>query len=192
MITSVAVSLSIGDWPERPVMHDRVSWYPVPHRLPGSGYPGEVVTRVLLVDDSPAVRAGLSLLLGGVDGIQVVGSCVDGSEVVAAAAALQPDIVLMDVSMPGTDGIAATAALVAAEPAARVLMLTTSVTGDVVHRALAAGAIGYLIKGADPAELVAAVRDVASGGTAWSAPALEALRHGPGRHGVGSVGHPSD
>lgn len=160
------------------------------------------MTRVLLVDDSPAMRAGLTLLLDSVDGMQVVGSCVDGSEVVAAAAALRPDIVLMDVSMPGTDGIAATAALVAAEPTARVLMLTTSVTGDVVHRAWQAGALGYLIKGADPAELVAAVRDVAGGGTAWSARAVEALRHGPGRpgpgrpgpecHGATPVWHPSD
>ncbi len=150
------------------------------------------MTRVLLVDDSPAVRAGLSLLLDSTDGIHVVGSCGDGSEVVAAAAALRPDIVLMDISMPGTDGIAATAALVAAEPSARVLMLTTSVTGDVVHRAREAGALGYLIKGADPAELVAAVRDVAGGGTAWSARALEALRHDPGCHGEAQAGHPSD
>lgn len=145
------------------------------------------MTRVLLVDDSAAVRAGLSLLLDSVDGIHVVGSCVDGSEVVAAAAELRPDVVLMDVSMPGTDGITATAALVAAAPTSRVLVLTSSVAGDVVYRAREAGALGYLLKGADPAELVEAVRAVASGSTAWSARAVEALRHAPDRAGDPSV-----
>lgn len=153
---------------------------PTPQRQQGQGVRGEVVTRVLLVDDSAAVRAGLSLLLDSTEGIRVVGSCADGSEVVAAAVELRPDVVLMDVSMPGTDGITATAALVAAEPSSRVLMLTSSVAGDVVHRARQAGALGYLLKGADPAELVAAVRAVATGATAWSARAAEALRHAPG------------
>jgi DNA-binding NarL/FixJ family response regulator len=136
------------------------------------------VTRVLLVDDSAAVRAGLSLLLAATDGIEIVGMCTDGSEVVEAVGALAPDVVVMDISMPGTDGIAATAALIAACPASRVLMLTTSVAGDVVHRAERAGALGYVLKGTGPEELVAAIRAVAEGGTAWSPRAVGALWHG--------------
>lgn len=135
------------------------------------------MTRVLLVDDSPAVRAGLSLLLASTDGLLVVGMCTDGSEVVAAAAALAPDVIVMDIAMPGTDGIAATTALMAARPASRVLMLTTSVSGDAVLQAQRAGAQGYVLKGAHPEELVDAVRTIAAGGTAWSHWAAETLRH---------------
>lgn len=136
-----------------------------------------LVIRVLLVDDSAALRAGLTALITGTTDLTVVGACADGAEVVATAERCAPDVVLMDLTMPGMDGIAATAALRAARPAARVLILTTSDSGDAVHRARDAGAVGHLHKSADPGTLLDAVRDVATGGTAWSEWAREALRH---------------
>jgi DNA-binding NarL/FixJ family response regulator len=135
------------------------------------------VIRVLLVDDSAAVRAGLAALLASTPDLVVVGSCADGSEAVAGAQRSAPDVVLMDLTMPGMDGISATAALRESCPDARVLILTTSTAGDAVHRARDAGAVGHLHKSADVATLLDAVRTVASGGTAWSDWAREALRH---------------
>jgi DNA-binding NarL/FixJ family response regulator len=135
------------------------------------------VTRVLIVDDSAAVRAGLTVLLSSTPDLVVVGTCPTGSSAVDAARRCDPHVVVMDLAMPGTDGIAATAALCAWNPAARVLVLTTSVAGDAVHRARTAGAVGFVHKSAGPDVLLEAIRTVAGGGTAWSEWAREALRH---------------
>ncbi len=133
--------------------------------------------RLLLVDDSPAMRSGLGMLLAATPGMLVVGTCADGAGVLAAADELAPDVVVMDVMMPVMDGITATAELRARHPSVRVLMLTTAVGGDVVHRARDAGAHGYLAKSAPAAVLIDAVRAVAAGRTAWCPRAVEALRH---------------
>jgi DNA-binding NarL/FixJ family response regulator len=135
------------------------------------------VVRVLLVDDSAAIRAGLTALIDSTSDLEVVGACADGSEAVDAAARHRPDVVLMDFAMPGMNGIEATEALLAALPGHRVLLLTTAVAAELVHRAHGAGAVGFVRKTDDPADLLDAIRVVSGGGTAWSAWAREALRH---------------
>ena len=119
--------------------------------------------RVLIADDQELVRAGFRMILEVQDDIEVVGEASDGGEAVQAAADLDPDIVLMDVRMPGTDGIDAARRLVASGGRARVLMLTTFDADDYVYDAMKAGASGFLLKNAPPAQLVAAVRATARG-----------------------------
>ncbi|HEX5995339.1 MAG TPA: response regulator transcription factor [Jiangellales bacterium] len=123
------------------------------------------VIRVLIVDDDPLVRAGISMIMSGVAGISVVGEAADGTEVTRAVAAYQPDIVLMDIRMPRMDGIAATAAVRGAgDPhAPEVIVLTTFDTDEHVLRALRAGASGFLVKDTPPVEIVGAIRRVAAG-----------------------------
>ncbi|WP_328850502.1 response regulator transcription factor [Micromonospora globbae] len=123
---------------------------------------GEPV-RVLIVDDDPLVRAGLSMILGGVPDVRVVGEAADGGEVPAAVEAGRPDVVLMDIRMPRTDGLAATEALRALPDPPEVLVLTTFHADEQVLRALRAGAAGFLLKDTPPAEIVRAVRRVAAG-----------------------------
>ncbi|MGY1653965.1 response regulator [Geodermatophilus sp. SYSU D01119] len=118
--------------------------------------------RVLLADDHPAVRSGLRALLETDPGIEVVGEAADGAAAVGNARALRPDVVLMDLRMPGTDGIAATRAVVS-ERLAEVLVLTTFDLDEYVVGALQAGAAGFLLKSAGAATLVDAVRRVAGG-----------------------------
>lgn len=120
--------------------------------------------RVLLVDDQPMVRAGLGLILRNQPDIQVVGECGDGSEVVHAASQCMPDMVCMDVRMPGTDGVEATRQLRAVN-GPPVCILTTFGDQDVLWSAVDAGAAGFELKSATPENLVEAVRTVASGGT---------------------------
>lgn len=120
--------------------------------------------RVLLVDDQPMVRAGLGLVLRSQPDIEVVGECADGAEVVAAAARCTPDLVCMDVRMPGTDGIEATRRLRAAG-GPPVCILTTFGDEDVLWTAVDAGAAGFELKSATPENLIEAVRTVAAGGT---------------------------
>ncbi|MFG1719903.1 response regulator [Micromonospora chalcea] len=119
--------------------------------------------RVLIVDDDPLVRGALSMILGGVPDLAVVGEATDGAEVPEAVAAHAPDVVLMDIRMPRVDGLAATEALRATADPPEVLVLTTFDADEQVLRALRAGASGFLLKDTPPAEIVAAVRRVAAG-----------------------------
>ena len=119
--------------------------------------------RVLVVDDDALVRAGLSMLLAGAEGIAVVGEAADGSDVAQAVAEHEPGVVLMDIRMPGMDGLAATEHVRAQGDAPEVIVLTTFEVDDYVLRALRAGASGFLLKDTSPADIVRAVRAVAAG-----------------------------
>jgi DNA-binding NarL/FixJ family response regulator len=121
------------------------------------------VIRVLLVDDQSLVRMGFRMILEAEADITVVGEAGDGAAAVSMTAALRPDVVLMDVRMPGVDGIDATAAITAAGGPARVLILTTYDLDRYVYAGLRAGASGFLLKDAPPADLLAAIRTVADG-----------------------------
>jgi DNA-binding NarL/FixJ family response regulator len=126
----------------------------------------ESPVRVLVADDQQLVRAGLALVIGSQPDLSVVGQAGDGAEAVRLAAELAPDIILMDVRMPVLDGIAATAAIVAAtaEPGRpRIIMLTTFDLDEYLLAAIKAGASGFLLKDAPPEDLLAAIRTVSSG-----------------------------
>ncbi|MBQ0994591.1 response regulator transcription factor [Micromonospora sp. H61] len=117
--------------------------------------------RVVVVDDEQLVRAGLRLILEAAEDITVVGEAADGAGALEQAQRLRPDVVLLDVRMPGVDGLTAAPDVVAAGP--KVIMLTTFDLDEYVHRALRAGAVGFLLKDTPPRELAAAVRTVAAG-----------------------------
>jgi len=119
--------------------------------------------RVLIVDDDALVRAGLSMILSGAAGIEVVGEAADGADVPAAVAAHRPHVVLMDIRMPRVDGLAATEALRRRPGAPEVIVLTTFDADEYVLRALRAGASGFLLKDTPPAEILQAVHKVAGG-----------------------------
>ncbi len=120
--------------------------------------------RVLIADDQALVRAGFRMILEAEDGIEIVGEAGDGFEAVAAAAEYAPDVVLMDIRMPGLDGLEATRRLVDdGGSGPRVLMLTTFDLDEYVYEALRAGASGFLVKDTPPEQLVAAIRVIASG-----------------------------
>ncbi len=121
------------------------------------------VVRVLLVDDQALLRMGFRLVLEAEDDLDVVGEAADGATAVAMATAVRPDVVLMDVRMPGMNGIDATEQIVAALPCTRVVILTTFDLDEYAFAALRVGASGFLLKDARPAELIAAIRAVASG-----------------------------
>jgi DNA-binding NarL/FixJ family response regulator len=120
------------------------------------------MTTVLVADDHSAIRAGLVMILGGGEGIEVVGEAADGATAVRMARALKPDVVLMDIRMPGMDGIAATRELVG-DGVCQVLVLTTFDMDEYVHASLRAGAAGFLLKSVEAAALVEAVHLVAAG-----------------------------
>ncbi|NLT53054.1 MAG: response regulator transcription factor [Actinomycetales bacterium] len=120
-------------------------------------------TRVLLVDDDPLVRAGLTMILSSADDLEVVGEAPDGAGALTAVAAHHPDVVLMDVRMPIVDGLTATAALTALPAPPKVVVLTTFGLDDYIVRALEAGASGFLLKDTPPRDLVRAVQVVAAG-----------------------------
>jgi NarL family two-component system response regulator LiaR len=123
----------------------------------------QATIRVLVVDDQVIVREGVALLLGQVEGIEVAGEAGDGQQAVALAAALQPDIVLMDLVMPRMDGIEATRRITAARKDAKVLVLTSYAGDDKVIPAIEAGARGFLLKDSSPADLIRAIRHVHEG-----------------------------
>jgi DNA-binding NarL/FixJ family response regulator len=120
--------------------------------------------RVLVVDDQPLIRAGLVGLLTAAPGLTVAGEAGDGDQAVALAAATTPDVVVMDIRMPGTDGITATRRILEGTPSPpRILMLTTFDLDQYVYEALRAGACGFVLKELDPDRLLAAIRTVADG-----------------------------
>jgi DNA-binding NarL/FixJ family response regulator len=121
------------------------------------------VIRIVLVDDEALIRAGVRAILDSDPGIEVVGEAGDGGEAVEVVRARRPDVVLMDIRMPGSDGIAATGEIVKVAPGTGVLMLTTFSDDHYIARALEAGAGGFLLKTGDPRELMAAVRAVKAG-----------------------------
>ena len=165
--------------------------------------------RVLLVDDDPLVRAGLRLMLRSAPDIDVIGEAADGAAAITATAELVPDVVLMDIRMPGTDGVTATAAITTATarstqaqaaqaqaaPGPRVVALTTFDADELVRQAITAGAVGYLVKDTPPAEIISAVRAVAAGqgvlSPAVTGPLLAQMRGavpspaGPSKPGLG-------
>ncbi|MEU6479998.1 response regulator transcription factor [Streptomyces sp. NPDC047017] len=139
------------------------------------------VIRVLLVDDDPLVRAGLSFMLGGAADIEIVGEAADGGEVGELTDRTRPDVVLMDVRMPGVDGLTATERLLARPDAPQVMVLTTFHADEQVLRALRAGAAGFLLKDTPPDRIVEAVRRVAAGDPVLSPTVTRQLmRHAAG------------
>ncbi len=118
---------------------------------------------VVIADDHPVVRGGLRALIGSLPGFAVVGEATTGAEAVAAARTLRPDVVIMDVRMPELDGTEATRRIAAEAPAVAVLMLTMVEDDDTVFAAMQAGARGYLLKGADQADIDRALRAVVAG-----------------------------
>jgi DNA-binding NarL/FixJ family response regulator len=131
-------------------------------------------TTVVLVDDHTMLRQGLRRALEA-EGVKVIGEASDGDEGVKVALAAKPDVVLMDVSMPGTDGIDATKRLVGADNRMRVIMLTMHADRDVIDRAIKAGAVGYLTKDASIGEVIEAIRLAANGDRPMSPRLAEAM-----------------
>jgi DNA-binding NarL/FixJ family response regulator len=129
--------------------------------------------RVLLADDQALIRAGFRVLLEAADDIKVIGEAVNGDEAVELATSERPDVILMDIRMPGTDGLAATARIAASDAlnGVKVVILTTFETDEYVYQALRMGASGFLVKDAEPEELIRAVR-VAHRGEALLSPSV--------------------
>jgi DNA-binding NarL/FixJ family response regulator len=125
--------------------------------------------RVLVADDHPVFREGFAALLGSIDEIDVVGTAANGAEALAAVAANTPDVVVMDIQMPVMDGIEATRRLSAEHPEVGVVVLTMSEEDATVFDAVRAGARGYLLKGAEPPEIIRAISTVAAGGVVFGA-----------------------
>jgi two-component system, NarL family, response regulator LiaR len=131
--------------------------------------------RVLIVDDHPLAQTGARYFLSAFHDMEMVGIASNGEEAIALCGQLRPDVILMDVMMPGLDGISATKTLLARYPSVRVIMLTSSGDGDVVQRAVQAGAAGYLLKSVSPFELAQAVRGAAAGRAVMAPEATAAL-----------------
>ena len=166
--------------------------------------PEEPVT-VVVADDQSAVREGLVLLLGTLPGIIVAGEAADGDAAVQLVATVQPQVVLMDLNMPGCDGVAATALITAEHPGTRVVVLTTYADDESIIRALQAGALGYLTKEATRAEIGRAVHAAAAGqaildpgvqqrllSAAARAPGAPGVPAAPGTPGAGAPGSAED
>jgi DNA-binding NarL/FixJ family response regulator len=132
--------------------------------------------RVLLADDHPLVRQGLRAVFALAEDIEVVGEVSDGAQAVRAVLELQPDVVVMDLQMPGLHGIEATARILERRPATAVLVLTMFEDDDTVFAAVRAGALGYVVKGADGLDIIAAVRAAACGQPVFGAALAGRLR----------------
>jgi DNA-binding NarL/FixJ family response regulator len=133
------------------------------------------VIRVLLVDDQQLVRAGLRMLCESDPALQVVGEAADGATAVRLAEEQKPDVILMDLRMPGVDGIVATARIVAQRPSTRIVVLTTFDDDEHLYPALAAGASGFLVKDATPDELLDGIHRAAAGDSPFSRAVLNRL-----------------
>jgi DNA-binding NarL/FixJ family response regulator len=133
------------------------------------------VIRVLVAEDHGLVRAGLEQLIDNMDDVELVGTAADGAGAAALAAERAPDVVLMDLSMPGMDGIAATREIAASAPGVRVVILTSFVDRPRILQALDAGAVGYLLKDAEPDELHRGIRAAAQGDSPLAPQAASAL-----------------
>ena len=131
--------------------------------------------RIMIVDDQALFRDGIRMLLESQPDLSVVGEAGNGREAIAVASETQPDIVLMDVRMPVMDGIAATAAIIAERPQARVIVLTTFDLDEAVARAIRAGASGFVLKEAEPEFVLASIRTVYNGNQVLAASATRAL-----------------
>jgi DNA-binding NarL/FixJ family response regulator len=129
----------------------------------------DAAVSVLLVDDHPLVRQGLHAVLSAADGITVAGEAGDGTTAVELAGERQPDVVIMDLQLPGLHGIDATREIVTRRPGTAVLVLTMFEDDDMVFAAMSAGAAGYLLKGAAGADIIAAVRAAAAGQAVFGA-----------------------
>ncbi len=147
--------------------------------------------RVLLVDDQALHRMGMRMFLAGQDGVQVVGEASDGRDGVQQVLRLHPDVVVMDVRMPGMDGIEATRQIVAEAPDVRVLLLTTFDLDEYVIEGLEAGASGFLTKDSEPGDILSALRAVAAGDAVIAPSAtrrlLARLTNGAARHTASSA-----
>lgn len=134
------------------------------------------MTRVLIADDHPLVRQGLRAVLAATDDLEVVGEAIDGLEAVTLALDESPDVVLLDLQMPGLHGIEAMRQILARRPSTAVLVLTMFEEDDTVFAAVGAGAAGYLLKGADGVDIVSAVRSVAAGHAVFGPALAQRLR----------------
>ncbi|GIH07986.1 DNA-binding response regulator [Rhizocola hellebori] len=121
------------------------------------------MVRVLIVDDSDIVRRGLTTIIDTAEGFQVVGTATDGRDALTVAGRLKPDLVLMDIRMPGLDGLAATRELMSGESPPRIVILTTFNDDEYITEAVAAGAVGFMLKDAPPEQLLRALRAAADG-----------------------------
>jgi DNA-binding NarL/FixJ family response regulator len=132
-----------------------------PQPAPDSALPDPI--RILLVDDQALLRVGFRMVLEAEDDFSVVAEAGDGAQAIALAASMRPQVILMDVRMPGLDGIEATRQIMAAQPETRIIILTTFDLDEYAFGGLRAGASGFLLKNAEPGELIAAIRTVVSG-----------------------------
>ena len=134
-----------------------------------------MTVRVLVADDQPLVRSGFQMILDQRSDLELVGEAADGAQAIELAIELDPDVILMDVRMPGVDGVEATRRLVARGVRARILALTTFDIDEYVYAAIRAGASGFLLKDVQPAELVDAIRVIAAGNSLFGPTATARL-----------------
>jgi DNA-binding NarL/FixJ family response regulator len=142
------------------------------------------MTHVLIVDDHPVFRDGMTGLLATLPGIEIAGSVGTAEEALEAVQRLAPEVVLMDISLPGASGVEATRRVLAIAPETAVLIVTMVDDDDSVFAALTAGARGYVLKGAPAAEISAAIRTIAAGGAVFGASIASRLIAGPGPRGA--------